>query len=464
MYSKRTLLLSLCASIAVGAETPLLQWEGRSNRQDTLLWISDATEKLFINSKGYPFARIEFVAFLDHQENQWLWEQYYFEGERTLIAPLKNRGQSKTTDHTLEKMAHRPAGKEWNIDELERIERRLLRTGYFIPRAPSFWKKDPKRQLLHPIVTLDDAPTRRIEFQLEGDDSQKMPSGNLLVDWRNLSGTARDLMVSYRSLQENQNEALFRYKEPWLFNGPSLWLQTGLERIDTLYSRIRGEAGLEWQGDLLTFALYVGKEQVAERDEESILENREAQWGRTRLEIDRRQWRIQGTGDPLLPQGNLYSLEGWLLSPDQGEKWMKWSGECQGRARYLETPFSLLHRVKFAGRTPWKAGITREGLYFWGGANTLRGFREGELRSLGWALASLQPEWRVTRRWSLFSFVDGALDWMPSEPNSPVHRWGWGGGAQWNTETIRVGLSLTWPGVLPSRDAALLLLSWDNRF
>ena len=66
MYSKRTLLLFFCASIAVGAETPLLQWEGRSNRQDTLLWISDATEKLLINSKGYPFSRIELVASLNH--------------------------------------------------------------------------------------------------------------------------------------------------------------------------------------------------------------------------------------------------------------------------------------------------------------------------------------------------------------------------------------------------------------
>ena len=453
--SSRTLALCVLLATALSSAEPC-PVVPRTDRLDTVALKELAQRRLEARSEGYPFARVTIVA--ERDSSSWRLSCDEEPGERHLVAAPVNVDSSRSSDAVFARLAGWRAGRFWRPGALEEMERKVLRTGYFVPTAPARWRAVPRRNLLRPEFSMRDAPTATLRVDLATEEGRDLPSGVVAVEWLNLLGTARDLSFRYSSLSERLVAEL-SFREPPLFAlGPALRVTAAVRSETDEFDSFCGEAALEWEGAVLGAALKAGGERVEERPAGGGGETRDSWWGSVEATADLR--------DPLpvaARGGRLGAEFSWRHSGSE-DPWLLWSARWDWLTRVTPRALALRARGRVASRWPWRAGLRPESAYDWGGANSLRGYREQAFRSASYALFSLQPEWSPAASVAFFPFLDGAFDWALSAPGTEVRRWGWGAGARWSREGQTVGLAAGWPGANFSLTDAVLHLSWESRF
>ena len=379
-------------------------------------------------------------------------------GERFQVAAPVNLDSSRSPDARLARFARWREGELWTPDALERMERAALRTGYFVQTAPSAWSRVARRNLLRPEFSFRDAPTRSLRLELVSEEGNELPSGVFSLEWANLFGTGRDVSALYRSTVDAL-EGEVSWREPFLFaRGPALRATGSFRSEDTLWSALRGELALEWDGAWSSLSLGAGAERVEDRTGQDGFERRGSWWGTLGATLDLRR------PLPVARRGGVLSGTFSWRHPEEEEDWLLWGVSGDWLTRITRDALALHARWRVASRWPWRAGLRAESAYDWGGANSLRGFREQALRSASYALLSVQPEWSASSSLVLFPLADAAFDWALDEPGTARRLWSWGAGARWSAEERRIGLAVAWPGASLSLGGAVLHLSWESFF
>ena len=456
-------LLALVCALASGAPAaPCASFDAASSDpSDTLALRRRARALLAAQPDGHPFGSVTVVVRGGEggapPESRIVECEEELGGRFQVAAPV-NLDSSRSPDARIARFARWRGGTLWTPDALERMERAALRTGYFVQTAPSAWSRVARRNLLRPEFSFRDAPTRSIQIELVSEEGNELPSGIFSLEWRNLFGTGRDLAARYRSTADALDGEV-SWREPFLFaRGPAIRATGSFRSEDTLWSALRGELALEWDGAWASLSLGAGAERVGDRTGPDGFEERDSWWGTLGAALDLRR------PLPAARRGGVLSGTFSWRHPEEEEGWLLWGVSCDWLTRITRDAFALHARWRVARRWPWRAGLRAESAYDWGGANSLRGWREQALRSASYALFSLQPEWSATSSLLFFPLIDAAFDWTLDAPGTMRRLWSWGAGARWGSAEQRIGLAVAWPGAGVSAGGAVLHLSWESLF
>jgi len=146
---------------------------------------------------------------------------------------------SKTTEQTLKRLSLLEWGETYNYRRLNQAIRKLSRTGYFSDVTQTSLTRDSLKNLIYPLVHLTDLKANQIAGVL-GYNNEESVEGDKLngfvdLELLNLGGTARDLEFHFAA-QNQERQIQFDYREPWIGSlpiGASLFLNLFLQ--DSVY-------------------------------------------------------------------------------------------------------------------------------------------------------------------------------------------------------------------------------------
>jgi outer membrane protein insertion porin family len=377
--------------------------------------------------QGYPFAEIE-VARADVVGGENKYEIaltfHVKTGPKVIVKQMRLRGNRVTRDKVILRELSLQAGDVYDQKKIDRIQEELERIGFFKTVQP------PKMirisdTTIHVLLDIKEGNTTTfdgivgyIPSESVGHDQAGYLTGMLQLSFRNLFGTARRFEVFWRKPDQYSDEFNLYYEEPWIF-GYRLNLGGGLERIvrDTTYVeqsfflnsiyRLNNNWKIELKGQ-------------RRRVYPDSLASRELRLARTGL------W----TGDLTLAydsRDNLYNpRKGMLYSVGYGFGVKRNDGPA-----YLFTEDSLAkketiqnYRIQFSYYlTIWRNQVAAVALngarisgdknrlqisdhYWFGGARTLRGYRENQFHgtTVGWL--NLEYRFLLGRYTRFFVFND----------------------------------------------------------
>ena len=212
---------------------------------ETIVELDIAAIGKFCAQYGFPFAAI------DVQQSGISNKGSYYEmdlvlhiyaGEKALLDDIIIRGNKITRDVVILREIDIMKGETFNLKIIEQIPDKLNRLGYFkYVQMPKLVSLSDNRYAL--LIELEEGNTTTIDGILGYVPAPKDPliqegyfTGSLQLSFRNLFGTGRKFEVDWRKPNKFSDEFKLYYEEPWIFGFP-INLGIGLERIvrDTTY-------------------------------------------------------------------------------------------------------------------------------------------------------------------------------------------------------------------------------------
>ena len=419
-----------------------------------------AEVKEYLLSRGFPFATILSEATLDSSSPKTvdlnirvhLGDAFKL-GE---VRPLETRTQSEVVS----RLALWKTGESFSPERLEQGLKRLGRTGYYESAALTGLFRDSLRNLIYPVLRIPDLPGNRLSGLL-GYDSKALTGSQLTgfadLHLINMFGTARDLDFTFDSRAGNEREVHLAYVEPWILQLPvGARVEVNFLQQDTLF--------WEWNRDLTFFQdlNFNSRLEVRFGDQQNrdlILATQThalrsgLRWiydGRDRVPLTSSGYRMEvgATGLRRQTGDSLYYL---VQGSGIVDSWIP-----------LTSRIGLKLGLHAASNFPLSR-MNQGELYFVGGANSLRGYREREFPTNAYVLGQAELQLWLNRRGRLFAFTD------PGLVNRLVSEYSWrrviGYGAGIEISKGNWGLALTY-ALSPERAPGdgLLHVGVDNRF
>lgn len=341
-------------------------------------------------------------------------------GPWVTIGQIEIIGNKHTRDYVIRRELGLQAGDRYDPQEFDAIRRRLMRLGYFR------WVNPPRLEMLRDgtgklIVELQEGTTNRFDgvigYNPATATSEGFVTGLLDVSFGNLLGTGRVVQARWERRSQTTQELQFRYLEPWVAGWPLHAGFTFQQRIqDTTY--VERELSLDLRvrlSDQLSVFSRFSKRDVTpdslgvallgipesstlnlaaglvfdSRDD--LLNPRSGLRYETAFELGRK--RI----DPLLAE------DGAPASETFEQKRVTLDFES-----YLTLFGPHVLAVALHGRqvTSDERVIPITDQYRFGGARTLRGYREDQFRGSRVAWANLEYRYLLGPRSRIFLFVD----------------------------------------------------------
>ena len=218
----------------------------RGDRYDRLEIESDlAAIGRFCAGKGYPFAEIDIGDPVFRLQDDWYETDLSIRvkcGERVRIDFIRLKGNKVTKDDVVLRELDIQPGDIYRQDVIERIPEQLNRLGYFKEIMP------PRLMLTRRgreglLVTLEEGNTTTFDGVVGYVPAAKTAqaeegyfTGLINLNFRNLFGTGRKFQVEWKKPDRYSDEFRLYYEEPWIFGFP-LNIGAGLHRLvrDTTY-------------------------------------------------------------------------------------------------------------------------------------------------------------------------------------------------------------------------------------
>lgn len=275
-------------------------------------------------------------------------------------------------------------------------------------------------------------------------------TGMVTVAMRNLFGTGRKMNLLWQKEDRNTQDLSVGYTEPWLFGLP---LNAGGEfkqrRQDTTYVRHTGSVRAELMvSDEFSLSALGGSENVIPSSD--TLANA-----------------VPRSSTLTIGAEALYDTRNDLYNPTEGARYRAdyhygrkslsgvsadttGSSTVQRFGLDLEVYLSVFSRQVVAlalhGRQVQGGNIDESEMFRFGGANTLRGYRESQL--VGSRIAWTNVEYRLllARRSFLYGFIDAGYYFRPGDaarslPGAEALQYGYGIGTRFDTPLGNLGVS-----------------------
>jgi len=375
------------------------------------------------------------------------------EGNRLTIDELRVEGNTETDTRVIVRETRIRYGEAYDPVRVRAIRQRLTRLNIFSAvNEPEVYVRKEHGGLLLRVqegnTNTFDGIVGYIPSAQAGESGYL--TGMVSVSMRNLFGTGRRLNVRWQKEDRYSQELALGYREPWLFGAP---VNAGVEfqqrQQDSSYVRqllrFRGELMLSEE---ISVSLLGGTENVIPSDDSTAQRPPRSTILTIGAEI------LFDTRDDLYSPttGARYRADGYYgrkrvseSVPDDTQR-----ESIQRFGIDVDLFLSIFARQVLAlgvhGRQIQGDALDESELYRFGGANTLRGYRENQFigSQVGWAMTEYR--FLLARRSFLYGFVDVGYYYRPAditrtiEASEAVH-YGYGIGIRLDTSLGNLGVS-----------------------
>jgi outer membrane protein insertion porin family len=376
------------------------------------------------------------------------------EGENVHIDDIRVSGNKETSEHVIIRETGVRPGDTYNKDKIDRIPQRLARMNIFSSVGePEFSvNKAGAGSLLVPVkegnTNTFDGVIGFVPASSAGQSGYVM--GLVNVSMRNLLGTARKLNVRWQRDDQHSQELAADYLEPWILDLP---LDGGVafqqRQQDTTYVR----RNLELRADVHLFEnMTVGGtfSQVDVIPSSTLtgvaLANSRTVATGLRLDYDSRDDLYSPTGGVVYRNDYEFGHKSIENPPTGGQNRFTVQRVGFDAELYVQPVLHQVVAVGLHGRGLTSDDIELGDLYRFGGATTLRGYRENQF--LGSRIAWTNTEYRflLARRSFFFGFFDTGYYFLPEDVtlgiSSVEHlKYGYGVGVRVDTPLGNIGVS-----------------------
>ncbi|MCX6175400.1 MAG: BamA/TamA family outer membrane protein [Ignavibacteriales bacterium] len=407
-------------------------------------------------NKGFPFAsvKIESVEFIRDSTSDNHFVNFYLSmdvGTKSTIDKIEIAGNDKTKDYVITRAAQIRIGEEYSQKNIDAVPEKLNRLRFFEPvESPAFYFSSKKEGVLK--ISIKEKQTNFFDgiagyVPATNDKESGYLTGFVNVNMRNLFGTGR--AASFRWQQENRfsQELELRYLEPWLFGFP-FNLEGGLfqRKQDSTYVQRNFDGRLEFlaTSEISASVLVAVQSTIPTQQNANTFTvfNSSAFTSGVNLRIDSRD--------------DFYSpTEGIFFNNTYSYTSKKINGPVDFITPTTTTKVTL-QRLEFDfvffkqffsrqvaalgvhGRELRGDDVELSDLYFLGGTNSLRGYREKQFQGNRILWSNLEYRLLLTRRSFAFLFFDSGYflrneDKQKSIPENSSFKIGYGFGL--NIET-----------------------------
>jgi outer membrane protein insertion porin family len=337
------------------------------------------------------------------------------EGERVTLDEIRIEGAKETDPEFILRETRLREGEVYSPTRLRGVRDRLNRLGIFGSVAdPELYERGGKHGVL---IRLEEGNPNTFDGILgylpaSGGGTGEF-TGLLSLSMRNLFGTGRKLALRWQRENRNAQEIGIRFVEPWVAGLP-IQLGGGFQQRqqDSAYVRRAGDLRIDFLFvDRVTITL-VG---VSESVLPSIAAGNMAVFRSSAFTLggeilyDSRDDAVNPTEGLRLRTGFHYGRRS--IPPEGGTvplRRLDWDGEG-----YIGILPGQILALSAHGRQVAGSALQEPDLYRFGGATTLRGYRENEF--IGALVGWMSAEYRILtgRRGNLFGFVDGGYYQRP---------------------------------------------------
>jgi outer membrane protein insertion porin family len=410
----------------------------------------------YYENRGFPFTsiRIESVEFIDDSTKEDHFANiilFIDGGTKSTIDKIEINGNDKTKDFVISRALRFKKGEEYSQNKVDGIADRLNKLRFFEPvESPTFYFNSNKEGVLK--ISIKEKQTNFFDgimgyVPASNDKESGYLTGFVNVNLRNLFGTGR--AASFRWQQENRSsqELELRYTEPWLFDYP-FNIEGGLfqRKQDSTYIQRNFEGRLEYlAADEISASILITTQSTIP----SVLSSNNFTVFNSSSFISGVNFKIDTRDDFYAPTKGIYfsntykyiskkinGLSGFITPDTKTEVTLQ-------RLEFDLNIFQQIFQKQVAlfgvhGRELRGENVELSDLYFLGGTNSLRGYREKQFRGNRILWSNLEYRLLLARRSFAFLFFDTGYflrneDRQKNIPESSSFKIGYGFGL--NIET-----------------------------
>lgn len=403
---------------SVSRENPN-NWRGKIEEEKLQQRLTERLEDFA--KRGYPLAYfyIDSVVLAANEADEALAKLYlqFDPGPAVRIDSIVVRGAKLTKRSVLVRELPIRAGDSFNFDKVQSIPDRLMRLGYLQSVAPPQLAVDARGRYLLDIAIVEGNSNwlNGVAGYNPGEGTQKgFVSGLIDVKFGNLLGTGRQINARWEKRSRETQELALRYREPWILGYP-VHLAGGFQQLiqDTTYVERRWEFAAELPlGQNFTASGHLAKESISP----DSLANIRFNLPRSSVTSIGATLRYDSTDDPINPRRGVFytttvetgrkttdqviGIEGKKFSRDKILVDLHWLLPTLGH----QVLSLAVHGRQVKSNAPPEILVTDQ--FRFGGATTLRGYREEQFRGSRVAWANVEYRYLLSRRTRAFLFFD----------------------------------------------------------
>lgn len=375
------------------------------------------------------------------------------EGPAVHIREMRVQGNRETATGVILRESRIRTGELYDPDRMRAVRQRLLRLNIFasVSEPELYLHRDAGGVL----IRVQEGNTNTFDgiagyMPGTGVGEDGYVTGLVSVSMRNLFGTARKVHFRWQKEDRHSQELGLGYVEPWLFEVPlNIGLDFQQRRQDSSYVRQGGTLRAEWMfSEDLTVSLIGSSESVI-----PSADSGDARVGRSSTTSAGIEVAYDSRDDLYSPTaGARYRADYHYgtRDADASRSGAGTSGTVQHLTFDLESYRVVLSRQVVAlgihGRQVQGGAVDESAFYRFGGANSLRGYRENQF--MGTRVGWMNLEYRVllARRSFVYGFVDAGYYFRPAgdRPGTAVteaFQYGYGLGFRFDSPLGNMGVS-----------------------
>lgn len=418
----------------------------------------------YYENKGFPFSsiRLESVEFREDSANENYLANLILlidEGIKSTIDKIEIEGNNKTKDFVIGRAIQVTLGEEFSQKKIDEIPYRLNRLRFFEPiEQPAFYFNSKQKGVLK--ISIKEKQTNFFDGIIgyvpsANEKESGYLTGFVNVNLRNLFGTGRAAFLRWQQEDRSSQELELRYLEPWLFDFPfNIEGRLFQRKQDSTYIQRDLEARLEYLAtdEISASLLLITQSTIPSElslNKFSVFNSSSFTSG-FNFKIDTRDDFYSPTKGIYFNNTYKYTLKringpSALITPDI---------KTEITLQRLEFDFSifqqLFHKQVAAfgvhARELRGDDIDLSDLYFLGGTNSLRGYREKQFQGNRILWSNLEYRLLLSRRSFAFLFFDSGYflrneDRQKNIPENSSFKIGYGFGLNIETGLGVLGVS-----------------------
>lgn len=418
----------------------------------------------YYENKGFPFSsiRLESVEFREDPANENYLANLILlidEGIKSTIDKIEIEGNNKTKDFVIGRAIQVTLGEEFSQKKIDEIPYRLNRLRFFEPiEQPAFYFNSKQKGVLK--ISIKEKQTNFFDGIIgyvpsANEKESGYLTGFVNVNLRNLFGTGRAAFLRWQQEDRSSQELELRYLEPWLFDFPfNIEGRLFQRKQDSTYIQRDLEARLEY---LATDEISASLLLITQSTIPSELSLNKFSVFNSSSFTSGFNFKIDTRDDFYSPAKGIYFNNTYkytlkringpsaLITPDI---------KTEITLQRLEFDFSifqqLFHKQVAAfgvhARELRGDDIDLSDLYFLGGTNSLRGYREKQFQGNRILWSNLEYRLLLSRRSFAFLFFDSGYflrneDRQKNIPENSSFKIGYGFGLNIETGLGVLGVS-----------------------
>ena len=413
-----------------------------------------------LENQGFPFAKIIIRSVYlyddstseDHLADLNLKLE---EGRKSCIDKIEVVGNNSTKDYVIIRELRIDPGEEYSEQKIENLPRRLNKLRYFDPvPVPQFYIDSKNNGVLQ--INVKEKNTNNFDGIIgyvppAKDNESGYVTGLVNVTLRNIFGTGRAAAIKWQKLTRVSQELDLKYLEPWLFGYPFNINAELFQRIqDTTYVQRRISGSLEFLAtEDISASAFVSTQDVIPTERQvpvfTVYNSSTLTTGLS-LKIDLRNDPLAPTSGFLFETAYSFSRKKINGPPEYITPGLETNPNLQRITAGFSAFYELFHRnvvaISVNGKELRGPYFEQSDLWYFGGTNTVRGYREEQFLASRIAWSNLEYRLMLTQRSYTFLFFDAGYylreaDIERSIPKNEDFIFGYGLGI-----TIETGIGL----------------------